>query len=464
MGVPIHHRKLLNKEWKIVEDRFEKKLAAWKAKMLSYGDRLVLINAVLTSLPMFLLSFFEIPIGVRKRLDFYRSRFFWQSDHLKRKYRLTKWNVICRPKDQGGLGITVLEIKNKCLLSKWLFKLLNEEGVWKEIIVNKYLGDKALSQVQAQHTDSPFWKGIMKVKDDFFHRGKFSLGNGEQVRFWEDVWLGPRALRFEFQSLYDIVSNKHSTVADVFGTVPINLSFRRVLIGQRRTAWFTLIERLMRINLTNETDKFIWSLTKTGLFTVKSFYDDLLNGHTRYLRKYLWKLKIPLKIKIFLWFLSRKELLTKDNLTKRRWIGCKKCVFCDVDESVEHLFIKCTFARCIWRLLHFTFNIYPPSNIANMFGTWLNGIDRVTKAHIRIGVAAILWAIWNCRNDLVFNKTNFVHYLQVIYKACYWIHSWSFLLPVDQRGLMEAGCTRLLKVVRAIFSQAGWFHHRRIEV
>jgi hypothetical protein len=31
--------------------------------MLSYGDRLILINSVLTSLPMFMLSFFEIPIG-----------------------------------------------------------------------------------------------------------------------------------------------------------------------------------------------------------------------------------------------------------------------------------------------------------------------------------------------------------------------------------------------------------------
>jgi hypothetical protein len=80
LGIPIHYRKLLNKEWKTVEDRFDGKLGAWVAKMLSYGDRLVLINSVLTSLPMFLLSFFEIPKGVRKRLDYYRSRFFWQSN------------------------------------------------------------------------------------------------------------------------------------------------------------------------------------------------------------------------------------------------------------------------------------------------------------------------------------------------------------------------------------------------
>jgi hypothetical protein len=67
-----------------------------------------------------MLSFLEIPIGVRKRLDFFKSLFFWQSDGHKKKYRLTKWNVICGPKDQAGLGIEVLELKNKSLLCKWL--------------------------------------------------------------------------------------------------------------------------------------------------------------------------------------------------------------------------------------------------------------------------------------------------------------------------------------------------------
>jgi hypothetical protein len=33
-----------------MEDRFERKLEIWMGKLLSYGDRLVLINSVLTSL------------------------------------------------------------------------------------------------------------------------------------------------------------------------------------------------------------------------------------------------------------------------------------------------------------------------------------------------------------------------------------------------------------------------------
>jgi hypothetical protein len=463
LGIPIHYRKLLNKEWKTVEDRFDGKLGAWVAKMLSYGDRLVLINSVLTSLPMFMLSFFDIPKGVRKRLDYYRSRFFWQSNQQKRKYRLTKWNIVCRPKDQGGLGIEVLEIKNKCLLSKWIFKLLTEEGVWKELLTNKYLGEKTLSQVQLKPTDSPFWKGIMKVKDDFLKFGSFKIGDGNQTRFWEDIWLGNNSIADEYPSLYAIASHKNITVASVFGSNPINLRFRRSLIGNNREVWFHLIERLMRVQILDEPDRFIWALTPTGVYSTKSYYAELLNGHTQYLRKYLWKLKVPLKIRIFLWFLHRKELLTKDNLIKRKWIGCKKCVFCDADESVQHLFISCPFARDIWRIIHFTFNIKPPSSVGNLFGSWLNGVDKRSKELIRVGTAAVLWAIWNCRNDIIFNKTTPFHYLQVINKTTYWIHMWSFLLPVERRGLMDSACTRMTMVVRAIFCQGGWRQHKRID-
>jgi hypothetical protein len=40
----------------------------------------------------------------------------------------------------------------------------------------------------------------------------------------------------------------------------------------------------------------------------------------------LLKLKIPLRIKVFGWYL-RKRVLTKDNFAKKKWHGSKKCVF-----------------------------------------------------------------------------------------------------------------------------------------
>jgi hypothetical protein len=40
------------------------------------------------------------------------------------------------------MGILNLDLQNKCLLSKWLFKLLNEDGLWQDILKKKYLQNK----------------------------------------------------------------------------------------------------------------------------------------------------------------------------------------------------------------------------------------------------------------------------------------------------------------------------------
>jgi hypothetical protein len=48
---------------------------------------------------------------------------------IVRENRLTKWSVICHPKDQRGLSVHDLEVKNRALLGKWLARLLTEDGV-----------------------------------------------------------------------------------------------------------------------------------------------------------------------------------------------------------------------------------------------------------------------------------------------------------------------------------------------
>jgi hypothetical protein len=69
--------------------------------MLSLGGRLVLLNSILSSLPCSCFPFLNYLKGFLKKLDYFRSQFFWQNDKHKKKYRLTKWEVVCTPKDQG---------------------------------------------------------------------------------------------------------------------------------------------------------------------------------------------------------------------------------------------------------------------------------------------------------------------------------------------------------------------------
>jgi hypothetical protein len=64
-------------------------------------------------------------------------------------------------------------------------------------------------------------------------------------------------------------------------------------------------------------------------------------------------------------------------------VGRKKCAFRDSEKSVEHILFRCKVAKLVWKVVHFTFNMPPPTNIKNLFGNWLNGIGRKTKSRIR---------------------------------------------------------------------------------
>lgn len=91
----------------------------------------------------------------------------------------------------------------------------------------------------------------------------------------------------------------------------------RQLFGSNLNAWNDLLARMEGIVLGQDPDAFYWNLTPSGKFSVKSHYVALMLRNTPNMNKDLWNLKVPLKIKIFLWFLRRGVILTKDNLAKR---------------------------------------------------------------------------------------------------------------------------------------------------
>jgi hypothetical protein len=60
----------------------------------------------------------------------------------------------------------------------------------------------------------------------------------------------------------------------------------------------------------------------------------------------LWKEKIPLKIKVWLWLIWHNTIASKDNMSKRGWTRNKKCQF--VEETILHMFFTCLAAKFIW--------------------------------------------------------------------------------------------------------------------
>lgn len=139
--------------------RLKKKLECWKVKLLSIGDRLILIKSVLCAISIYWLSIFRMPAKVKKRIDQLHRRFPWYGgSSVRKKYCLASWKIICTSKEQSGLGIINLVSMNKSLLGKWLWRFYNpnDTSLWKEIILSKY-GTRRFSI----HFSS-FWKGVCK--------------------------------------------------------------------------------------------------------------------------------------------------------------------------------------------------------------------------------------------------------------------------------------------------------------
>jgi hypothetical protein len=61
-----------------------------------------------------------------------------------------------------------------------------------------------------------------------------------------------------------------------------------------------------------------------GNFHGESMYVDTINGYKFFLRNYILKIKVALKIKIYMWFFYWKVILMNGNLAKRNLNNCKK--------------------------------------------------------------------------------------------------------------------------------------------
>jgi hypothetical protein len=141
-------------------------------------------------------------------------------------------------------------------------------------------------------------------------------------------------------------------IKKVMATSPPDVTFRRDLIGQRLVAWNAFLQRLATVQLSSGPDEFHWNLLKNGEFSVDSMYNTLIHLDVPVdNNKMIWKMKIPLKTKVFGWYLRRGVILTKDNRAKRNWHGNKSCIFCHHDETIKHLFFQCRFTRSIWSII-----------------------------------------------------------------------------------------------------------------
>jgi hypothetical protein len=80
------------------------------------------------------------------------------------------------------------------------------------------------------------------------------------------------------------------------------------------------------------------------------------------------------------------------------------------------------------------------------------------KGLIWVGTTALCWAIWQCRNDVIFNKIKTNYVMQVILRGAYWLHSWAQLQHVEQAKDTLTLMSKKLEVIALEISNRVWKH------
>ena len=101
-----------------------------------------------------------------------------------------------------------------------------------------------------------------------------------------------------------------------------------------------------------------WSLKKSGMFDVRSYYVALRNSNpVAFPWKSIWRTKAPRRACFFVWTAAWNKILTCDNLIKRGYtLTSWCCMCCCAGETADHLLLHCSVMAALWNWVFLFFD------------------------------------------------------------------------------------------------------------
>jgi hypothetical protein len=156
LDLPLHPKKLRKVDYMPLLDKIGGKLPNWKGKLMTKAVRAQLVNSVLTSTVTYYVTIFNLPKWLTKKINKIRRNFFWKGEEgedNKGGTCLVKWDIACRPKDMGGLGIHDLKRFGQALRQQWFwYQWKDDAKPWQGLTLPCDEIDKALFQASMDIT------------------------------------------------------------------------------------------------------------------------------------------------------------------------------------------------------------------------------------------------------------------------------------------------------------------------
>nr|GEW85311.1 RNA-directed DNA polymerase, eukaryota [Tanacetum cinerariifolium] len=164
LGVKVGSNMSTITSWDDVISKVSSRLSKWKLKLPSIGGLISLLKSVLTSIPLYHMSIFKVPIGVLNHLESIRQNFFYGVDGSDRKLAWIGWNMVLTSKNNGGLGVSSFFAHNLALFFKWVWRFLTDgSSLWTRFIKAVFGNKGALDTHKLIHRRSPWQDVILAI-------------------------------------------------------------------------------------------------------------------------------------------------------------------------------------------------------------------------------------------------------------------------------------------------------------
>lgn len=363
--------------------------------MMAKSGRLTLLKANLASLAVYLMTVHSLPKWVIKRLIQLCHAWLWNGENVcNNGHCRVAWNLLCRPKVLGGLGVMDFAKFGVALRLRWMWL------AWQDPTRPWVCGPLPCNS---------------KEEELFAMATEISLGDGARARFWQDRWLKGQCPKVIAPSLFAASTRKNRTGCEALANERWLLDLATGLTADMLHELAALAGLLDDVELRqDQPDTIRWRFASDGKYTAHSAYliqfegSIPLNGH-----QLIWSAWAPGKCRFFIWAVFLGKILTAHALLRWGWENCYFCPLCVRNlETPLHLLVDCPWSRSIWDGIASMANL-PSLNTAtwsatSAFKDWMLERNALTPPARRKGLISLVhltaWEIWRERNRRLFQQ------------------------------------------------------------
>ncbi|XP_031126953.1 uncharacterized protein LOC116029190 [Ipomoea triloba] len=365
LGIPILNKMVSKQTFNYVIDKMRKKLAMWQADSLSMAGRRVLVQSALATIPTYTMQSMALPVSTCSEIDKICRNFLWGHSEDTRKIHIVSWAEVCKPRDEGGLGLRRARDFNMAFLTKLGWQMLtNETKLWVQVMKEKYGSNGDLLNTNKSNC-SWGWRSIMKGKRPIPTYPNVQVPTNSSNVF-VNQFIG-RDRNWDANALADLVPE---SILNAIRASPIPVR-------------------------DDQADTRSWS--HSGNQDEEGPYG------------WVWKIKCTEHVKLFIWKIIHNGLLVNSERRKRGLATQGDCPNCDEgEETLDHIFRRCHVAVDCWRLVNGPARFNASSHVPLV--RWIEENCTGTRGGSKNNnwssfFPCVLWNLWKARNQFVFKSS-----------------------------------------------------------